>query len=308
MPAEPRPEESGSDVGLAGGDLETLAERVLTAWDAFLDVAAGADLAAPSRLPGFSGADVCIHLGRWPDSHPLRRVLASARDGGRGEVPHPDDVSRRLVQAHRDASPREVLDALVGARTAVAEFFSSPQACALGRRVAASAVGPLPVLSVVHAGCYELAVHALDLATCGAPPPEPGLLHSGLAALVDVTGALAARHAVDVTMTAQTPNGGWRFRAGDDGWETAEVPAGQVTGPAVLAATANLLDLSAGRLAVPPLLASGRLRVQSIGSMVRLAPLVVEIPGLPGRGALRRAASVMTGGGWLLGRWPGRRG
>jgi hypothetical protein len=147
----------------------------------------------------------------------LEAVLDSAREGGHGRLGDPDDGNARLVAAHRDASPDEVVAALVAARDRVAGFFSSPDARELGRALARSHVGPLPVLSLVHAGCYELAVHALDLGPCGAPPPDDVLLDRGLAALIDVTGALAARAGVELTLTGQAPAGGAALRRGVQG-------------------------------------------------------------------------------------------
>ena len=60
-----------------------------------------------------------------------------------------------------------------------------------------SVVGRIPLLSVVLGQAYELAVHGLDLVSCGAAPPPADVLQSGLAALADVTGGLAA--SMDIT-------------------------------------------------------------------------------------------------------------
>ena len=57
-------------------------------------------------------------------------------------------------------------------------------------------VGVLPLLTTILAEAYELAVHALDLRDAGAADPPPALLDAGLAALAEVTGALAAAHGV----------------------------------------------------------------------------------------------------------------
>ena len=151
---------------------------VVACWDAFIDVASdpATDLTRPSRLRGWSGLDTCIHLGSWPDSAPLVGLLASARADGAGGHGSPDAANARLVAAHRDEGVDGVLASLVRARDALEEFFAGPLPAELGRHVSSSAVGPLPVLSLVHAGTYELAVHALDLAPCGAPEPAPLLL------------------------------------------------------------------------------------------------------------------------------------
>jgi len=308
-PAEPAARPSG--IGLAAAPPAVVGARVVAAWDAFLALARAADLARPSRLTGWTGAQMCVHLGRWDDWRPLDRLAQSARAGGGGPVPAVDDDNRGLVQRYGDLPPAQILAALERSRAEIGEYFDSALAADLGHRPAMSALGPLPLSGVLNAGCYELAVHGLDLAACGAPAPPPDLLDSGLAALIDVTGALAARHDVHLVVTAQTPAGGWRFAADETGWTTEPVPAGPVEGTAVFASATDLLDASAGRIGVPPLLLTRRIRIQAMSSFLRLAPLVEEVPGLPGGAALRAVAAGLGGGiagvGKLLGRLPGRR-
>lgn len=283
--------------GLAETDPGELGRQVLGAWDGFLDVvrAPTTDLTRPSRLPGWSGADVCIHLGGWDDAQVVEKVLASARDGGAGEPGDPDATNAALLAAHRDASPDEVVAALVAARDRVAAFFASTDAIDYGRALSRSTVGPLPVLSLLHAGCYELAVHALDLAPCGAPPPAAALLDRGLAALIDVTGALSARAGIDITLSAQAPEGGWRFSSGDDGWTTGRSPAGAFDGVGVRGSAVDLLDTSAGRANLAQLLMTRRLVVQQLPQFLRLAPLLEDAPGLPGGAVLRTAVGGLSG-------------
>lgn len=291
--------------GLADACVAEAARHVLASWDAFLDVvrAPGTDLTRPSRLPGWSGADVCTHLGTWPGRDVVSSVVASAESGGAGEDVNPDAANARLVEAHRDATVDEVVASLERARTSLADFFASPVAERVGRLPAHSAVGPLPVLSLLHAGCYELAVHALDLAPCGAPPPPPALLDRGLAALMDVTGALSARAGIDITLTAQTPDGGWRFTSGRDGWATSAVPAGPLQGTGVRGSCPDLLDTSAGRTSLPHLLVTRRLVVHQLPQFLRLAPLLHEVPGLPGGAALRAGVAGLGGVTKVLGRF-----
>jgi uncharacterized protein (TIGR03083 family) len=290
-----------------------LGTLVLAAWDSFLELVTdpATDLTRPSRLPGWTGADTCVHLGSWEDSQVLDGLLASARAGGTGRTPHPDHENEALVAAHRDDGPDEVVAALVRARARLAGFFASPDASELGRAPSRSAVGPVPVLSLVHAGCYELAVHALDLRPCGAPAPSALLLQRGLAALIDITGALAARSGVELLLTASTPDGGWRFDSGPRGWTTAPVPAGRFAGTGVTGAAEDLLDASAGRANLAHLLVARRLHVQHLTSWMRLAPLLEDVPGLPGGAALRGAVSGLSGVGVGVGRvlshLPGRR-
>ena len=292
--------------GLAALDPDALGREVLAAWDDFLDLVRTADLSRPSRLPGWSGRDTCVHLGSWDDSRVLDALVASARSGDVTDAADPDAQNDALVRAHRDASDAEVLEALQAARDRIARFFAE-EVHEVGRLLSRSTVGPLPVLSLVHAGTYELAVHALDLAPCGARPPSPQLLDRGLASLLDVTGALSARAGVDIALTGMTPTGGWRFTSGDGDWATEPVPPGDFGGAGVRGSAADLLDASAGRAGLPQLLLTRRMHVQQLPQWMRLAPLLDDVPGLPGGAALKAGvsgvSSVVGGVGKVLGRF-----
>lgn len=288
--------------GLASSDPSEVGQHVLASWDAFLDVVSAADLDRPSRLPGWTGRDIAVHLGSWPGHDVVGSLLASARSGA--HEPHDADATNaRLLAEQRDASSDEVVAALVRAQEEVAGYFDSPDALALGTAAAGSPLGPLPVTTLLHAACYELAVHALDLVPCRAPPPPAELLDRGLAALIDVTGALAARSGVDIVLTAQTPSGGWAFRSDSTGWETSPVAAGRFDGTGVRGTATDLLDTSAGRSHLGSLLLTRRLQVQHLPSFMRLAPLLHEVPGLPGGAALRNAVSGLGNVTKVLGRF-----
>ncbi len=292
--------------GLAGHPLAVQRDRVLAAWDAFLAVAERTDLAAPSRLPGWTGHDVCVHVGDWRGVTTLNRLLESARagDAGAADPARTDAANAAVVAAHRDTPRAEVLAALTRSRRRIADWFDDPDSAdgprALGLRPAASSIGPLPLLTVVAASAYELAVHALDLAPAKAPPPPPALLDAGLAALVDVTGVFAHRRRMRASFAVVSPGGaGWQVRIDEGGWTTAAVDR-RPPGAAVEGEVATLLDASAGRRAVPALLAGRQLRLHKVSELVRLAPIVEEVPGLPGGPALRAAARWMGGAGRLL--------
>ena len=291
--------------GLASGDLADLAARVLASWDEFLAVAETADLSAPSRLPGWRGREVLVHLGTWDERSTLAELLDSARSGAPGEAFDADERNAAVIAAHADASDDEVMAAVRRSRDESAAFLADD----LARHATApamSTLGPLPLAGIVHAGCYELAVHALDLAPCGARPPDDVLLDAGLAALIDVTGALAARHAIHVPVAAQPRGGGWRVVVDGDTWATERTAPGKVDGPAILGSASDILDASAGRAAVPLLLLQRRIVVQDLTQFLRLAPLVEEVPGIPGAALLKRAASTVTGVTRGLGRLLGR--
>lgn len=294
--------------GLTETDPDEVGRRILAGWDAFLDVVGdpSTDLSRPSRLAGWSGKDLLIHLGAWDDAPGLARVLASARDGVFEPAPAPDAANEALVAAHRDASLGEVLQSLELSRQRIEDFFAGPDLETYATTLSRSSVGPLPVLSLLHAGTYELAVHAIDLAPCGAPEPAAELLDRGLAALLDVTGALAARVGVDITVTAMTPTGGWRFTSDTDGWTTEAVETGSFDGVGVRGTAADLLDTSAGRAHLAQLLVSRRLQVQHLPQWMRLAPLLEQVPGLPGGPALRGAVGGLSGVAGGVGKVLGR--
>jgi len=283
--------------GLAETDPDDVGREVLLCWDGFLDVvrAGSTDLARPSRVKGWSGKDLLVHLGDWPDSRVLTALLESAAEGGHGVRPSPGEGNEALVAAHRADTPEQVIEALVAARDRIAQFFTDGEAHTWGRMLSRSDAGPLPTLSLVHAGTFELAVHAMDLAPCGAPPPSAQLLDRGLAALLDVTGSLAAGSAIDIEVTGQTPSGGWAFGSGVDGWTTTRVPPGPFDGVGVQGSAADLLDTAAGRTNLGQLLLTRRLQVQHLPQWMRLAPLLDDVPGLPGGAALKTAAGGLSG-------------
>ncbi len=289
--------------GLSDAGAADVGGHVLDAWDAFLDVVTDprTDLSRPSRLAGWSGLDVAAHLGHWPGHDIVEGVLAATRSDTPRALDR-DAVNAALVEQHRDTPPDEIVAALVRARDGLDDFFAGPRADELGHAVAESDVGRLPVLSLLHASAYELAVHALDLAPCGAPPPPPVLLDRGLAALMDVTGALCGRSGIDITLTAQTPEGGWQFTSDSDGWRTQRARSGKVRGTGASASAADLLDTSAGRTNLAQLLVTRRLVVHQLPSFMRLAPLLHDVPGLPGGPALRTAVAGLGGVTRVLGR------
>lgn len=288
--------------GLASSPPAEVGAAIVGAWDRFLEHVDATDLDRPTRL-GISGRELCIHLGTWDDHQVLSGLVAAAKAGGGPEHDRSDPDHTVLRAAHADGDVRA---ALQRSRDETAAWFAgSDEPTSLGRHRVNSSVGVLPLLSVLHAGCYELAVHALDLGG----PVDPALLQEGLAALMDVTGALASHSGVDLTVTAQTAEGGWAFTSDMNGWSVAQVAPGPVDGVGVTGTATDLLDASAGRAHVPALLAKRRLKVHDLSSFMRLAPLVNDVPGLPGGAALRvgvNGVAAVTGGvGRVLKRFRG---
>jgi uncharacterized protein (TIGR03083 family) len=304
---------TGPRMGLADGGPATVRARVEQSWDAFLAVAESADLTAASRLPGWRGHEVCVHLGSWDDSG-VSELLTSARtggmsDGAAGSRPRPVDADNdALVRRHAGASRAEVLAALRRNRDQLLDWLYTDEAVELGRVTVMSPIGPLPMLTATGASSYELAVHALDLLPCGADDPAKVLLHNGLGSVLDVTGHLAHKRGLAVEITATSPDGGWTVRTGADGWRLD--PAGdRLTGTGVRAELRDLVDATAGRVSVPALLATRRMTAHDLSGFLELAALVEDLPGLPGGAALRAASrtlggveSAVRGLGGLLGR------
>ena len=287
--------------GLADAGREIVGPMVLEAWDTFCERAAAVDLTRSSRLPGWRAQEICVHLGCWDDHTALPDLIASARTGGHGARPDPDAVNARVTAAHRDAPREEVLAALRRNRDATARYLDE-EPVDLDTAPAVSVVGRLPLLSVVLGQAYELAVHGLDLVGCGAEPPPPPVLQSGLAALADVTGALAASLGIDGAAALTGPEGGWSFESAGGAWTVRRVAPGRAAGPAVEAAADLLLEAAAGRVNPAPAAARRQLRVHDPAGLLRLAPIVRHVPGIPGGPVLQLAARTMSGPLGLLGR------
>ena len=286
---------------MADAGRDQVGTMVLGAWDAFVDQAESVDLSRPSRLGGWRAQEICVHLGCWDDHTALADLIASARNGGAGTPPDVDAVNARVTAAHLDAPREEVLAALRRNRDATARYLAEEPA-ELDTAPTVSVVGRIPLLSVVLGQAYELAVHGLDLVSCGAAPPPPDVLQSGLAALADVTGGLAASLDIGGGVTLATPDGGWAFAADAHGWTVRRVAAGAHTGPAVEAPADLLLEAASGRINPVPAVARRKLKVHEIGGLLKLAPIVQAVPGIPGGPILQLAARTVGGAGGMLGR------
>ncbi len=287
--------------GLSGAGRDVVGPMVLGAWEAFLTCARQVDLDRPTRVAGWRAQEVCVHLGVWHDYAALDGLVSAARAGG-GQAPDVDAANARVTAAHRAAGRGEVLAALERHRDAVRAYLDTAPA-ELDRAPTAGPVGQLPLLTTILGEAYELAVHALDLRDAGAGDPPPALLDAGLAALADITGALAAAHGVHGSAALVTPEGGWRFAADADGWRVERVgPRADVDGPVVRGTAAVLLDASAGRANPVGLLARRKLALSDAPGLLALAPLVDAAPNLPGGPLLRVAARTLTGAAGLLSR------
>ena len=77
---------------------------------------------------------------------------------------------------------------------------------------------------------------------------------------------------------------------------------GRIDGPAVEGSAELLLDAASGRINPVPAVALRRLKVHDVGGLLRLAPIVQAVPGIPGGPILQLAARTVGGAGGMLGR------
>jgi len=231
------PAAAGLRRGVATGPAERLRSRALGAWDALLELA-----------DGRPDLGVLADLGSWPERPVLERLLAQARGGPRGG----SGAGRGARVDHSRAGREEILAALAEARVRVRGALDETDA---DPRMALaeldSALGPLPLLTQIHAMGHELALAALRLpAGPGAAPVPEAVTDAGVAALVDVVGALA--HRQGLRAAAGVWGGGtrgWTFRADPDGWTTEQGAGGVpgLPGGALLRRTVGVVGLL-GRL------------------------------------------------------------
>lgn len=292
------------DRGLSSTDPGEVADLLGDAWAAAADFAARVPLDLPARLPGRTAREVLVPLGSWEEH---RRFVGLLDDVRHDRVHDVDDAQARaalLVAAHHDADGDQVADAVRRAGDVVTGFLRSEHAAALGRETTESALGALPVTCVLAAATYDLAVGCLDVA----PPddvPAP-LTDAALAALVDVTAALAARQGLDVAFGARTPQTAWVASTSADGdWTTLHLgPADpdDAGWPAVEGAAEDLLDAAAGRRAPVPMLLSRRLRLRDAPGLLAVLPALDAARSLPGGAALQAAARALARTGQTLSR------
>ena len=295
---EPDPHEHG----WASAEVESIAASILRAWDLFGDVAGTADLEAPSRKSGWLARDIVAKVGEWDIGRRLDHLLADAHDGDADF--YDQDALDEAVRTHAAQLPVEdTLAAVARSRDTTAAWLQSDGPETWGLVHTSSPLGPLPVLTVLHAMTYQLSIATLDLEPCGVVVPSE-LMHIGLGALIDTTGALAGRSHITGSFVATTPELilGVGSRSGH--WHTAVLDADPLQGPAVIAPARTVLDVTSGRANVASLYRSGELRVRDLSGMLRLAPVLDGIPGIPPLGRVGRALSAVDAAvGGLLGRF-----
>jgi hypothetical protein len=290
---------SPGGLGLASDAPDRLASSVAQSWALFAAMVDDLDLDAPTRAKGLTAREILVPLGAWPDNRPLAQLLDEAQRGVVGD--HDQSALVDAVRAaHADEPDHAVRDAVRRQGEEMESFLFGPEVDELGTLPVASMLGTLPVLTFLHAATYPLATAALDLESAGAQVPD-ALLDNGLVGLTDIIGALAARQGLTASISATTPtvtvgsgaqSGAWATRRLD---ETADE-----LGPGVRGSTRLLLEVTAGRADVPGAYRRGELGVEDLTGLLALAPIVEQVPGIPGRGALLTAIRTTQALGSVL--------
>lgn len=288
--------------GLGSADPLVVADLVAAAWSAAAGLARAVPLDVPARTPSVTAREVLVPLGSWPGHERFVALLGDARHG---RVHDPDDAGARaahLNAAHHDEDGDAVAAALERAGATAADFLRSADAATTGREPTASALGPLPLTCVLVAATYDLAVRALDVAPPDAVPAA--LLDAGVAGLVDVTAALAARRDLDVRFLVRTPSSAWAATTAGGDWTTVRLAVGPAAGawPTVEGEAHDLLDASAGRAGPVPLLVARRLRLHDVPALAAVLPALDAVQALPGGAALQAAARTLARSGRVLSR------
>jgi len=283
VPAPLQPEEG--EQGLLSLGVDEIGQRTITAWTLFSDLIASVDLAGPSRSRRKSAKDLVIEVGQWPDSRTIDSMRADAL-GGRVVTEPLSDLSERLRRTHRDEGAAAVRAAVGRALNQTEDWFTR-SAASQAHWITPSPLGPLPMATVVHAAVYQLAVVARDLAPAGAPESrELELL--GLAALVDSSGAVAARVGATATISAYTPDHAIGTGTMRGSWRTAPVPTDADRSPGIEAPVGLILDLTAGR--VDFLSVGRRVRLHQPRALMPMSVILDDLPELPAAPLLKRAA------------------
>ena len=259
--------------------------------------------------------DIAIGLGAWPEARTLPDIVDDARAGIVGDFNH-DALTDALRARYHDRPDADILAAVDESIAHMTTWSSAPESPNTATLPVRSLLGTLPVLTLLHAASYQLAVYAIDVeasSTRQAPMPvaDKAAVYAGVFALVDVTGAIAARQGVGAAIAARTPEGVAVTRAScvDDvySWRTVSLPPGtKVAAPSVTAAAKTFIEVTTGRIGnIPALMVRRDLVLDDIPGLLHITPVLESVPGLPSGGALRAAtASVraMSGIGGRLGR------
>lgn len=284
---------SPTDRGLASADPIGLAERTFGAWADFRASIDAVDIDATTRWKKRRARSVIAKVGDWPESRQLPQILADARAGKLERIDQ-DAIDDAVVAAHEDDSRDDLLEAIDRSRDSVSNWIDDKGPAGIGLIPVGSPLGELPVSTYLHAAAFQLAIASRDLVPAGSVESDR-LILAGLRALVDTTGALAARMGIDTTFAVVTPIGSVVTVAGNGGWTVTDIDAAHLDDqlPGLSGDAATLLDVAAGRRNPVTAIRGPEISINQMKQLMRLAPIAQENPGLPGGPVLRKAAGIL---------------
>jgi hypothetical protein len=316
-PSLPGSGEQGLASRLAASTAATSVRSWETFRDSLYDLSAAGRFDAQLRSTSAGGRhqtvrDLAIGIGAWPEARTVAVIEQEAADGVVGDFDQ-DPLTEQLRNLYSGCSDAEILAAVDASVDQLNEWTQNTATTDSAVLPVRSLLGTLPVLTLLHAACYQLAVYALDIessASNGTPMPaaDAQLKFAGVAALVDVTGAIAARHGVAASIAARTPDGVAATRASaTNSWRTVTLDAGSlVDAPSVTASTKTFIEVTTGRVSnIPALMLRRELVLDDIPGLLHITPVLEGVPGLPGGTALRAATTsvrAMAGIGGRLSR------
>lgn len=276
------------DCGLMSPGLADIAARSIRAWELFARIAEQVDPWGPTRSKGRRARDLLIAVGDWPDARGLADMVADAHaDLGHTELR--SQAEARLAEAHAGESDQAIVAAVRRSSEHVRDWYASGQAVEQTRLVTPSALGPVPMGTLIHAAAFHLAVSARDLCPAGAPPC-PELDELAVVAIVDSAGAVAARLGATASIAAYSDEAASGTGTEPGRWRTVVVPRDtKKLGPAVQGPAGTLVDIAAGR--VDFMGVARHVRLKHPRRLVDMSVVLDGIPELPAATMLRRAAS-----------------
>jgi hypothetical protein len=314
--------------GLAGRLGALTAAESVRSWQQFRDslnqISAAGRFDTQLRSTSANGRhhtvrDLAIGIGAWPEARTIPVICHEAAAGLVGDF-NQDPLTDELRDRYSDHSDNDILAAVDQSVADIEHWAEHGAIHADALLPVRSLLGTLPVLTLLHAACYQLAVYAIDIeASSTARHPMPAadaqLKFAGVAALVDVTGAIAARQGVSAAIAARTSDGVAATRShvidGVGAWRTVTLGAGAVVdAPSVTASTQTFIEVTTGRIGnIPALMLRRELVLDDVQGLLHITPVLEGVPGLPGGAALRAATSsvrAMTSLGTNLGGRLGR--
>lgn len=276
------------DCGLMSDGLAEVAARSTRAWQLIAEIAEQVDPYGPTRSKANRARDLLIGVGHWPDSRGLSDMVADAH-AGLVNTELRSQAEDRLREAHRTESDSAIVAAVQRSCDHVREWYGTGLAAEQAMLVTPSALGPVPIGTLIHAAAFHLAVTARDLCPAGARPC-PELDELGVVAIVDSAGAVAARLGASASIAAYTGESASGTGTEPGRWRTVVVPRDtKKLGPAVQGPAGTLVDVAAGR--VDFMQVARHVRLKQPRRLVDMSIVLDGIPELPAAAMLRRAAS-----------------